>query len=63
MKPPPPMPELCGSTTVSANMTAIAASTADPPWASIASPAAVARGSALLTAPAATGGVPAAAMV
>lgn len=45
------MPELCGSTTVKASITAIAASVAEPPFAKIASPAAVARGSAALTAP------------
>ena len=49
--PPPPIPELCGSTTVSASITAIAASVALPPRARISSPAACARGSAALTAP------------
>ena len=51
-KPPPPMPELCGSTTVKASITAIAASTAFPPACSIARPASSARGSAALTSPA-----------
>src|SRR5512139_137952 len=51
MKPPPPMPELCGSTTPSASMVAIAASVALPPARSISAPAAAARGSAALTTP------------
>ena len=45
------MPELCGSTTVSASIVAIAASVALPPWRSIAAPASAARGSAALTTP------------
>src|SRR6187551_3048734 len=45
------MPELCGSTTVRASIVAIAASTALPPWRSIAAPASAARGSAALTRP------------
>ena len=45
------MPELCGSTTVSASRVASAASVALPPWRSIAAPASAARGSAALTMP------------
>src|SRR6185503_7323099 len=51
MKPPPPMPELCGSTTLRASNVAIAASAALPPRRSISTPAAAARGSAALTIP------------
>src|SRR5436190_17030093 len=51
MKPPPPMPELCGSTTFSASKVAIAASAAVPPCRNIDAPAAAARGSAALTMP------------
>lgn len=50
-KPPPPIPELCGSTTPSASIVAMAASVADPPSRSIAAPASAARGSAAETAP------------
>jgi hypothetical protein len=46
---PPPIPEDCGSTTVSATATAIAASAAVPPRRSISSPASDARTSALVT--------------
>ena len=49
MKPPPPSPELHGSTTDSANDTASAASTALPPAARMARPASVASGCALAT--------------
>src|SRR5690606_36558433 len=49
--PPPPIPELCGSTTVSASIVAIAASVALPPRRSISAPASAARGSAALTTP------------
>ena len=45
------MPELCGSTTVSASKVANAASVALPPWRSICAPASAARGSAALTMP------------
>src|SRR5690348_3457684 len=45
------MPELCGSTTLSASKVAKAASAAVPPWRSISTPAAAARGSAALTMP------------
>jgi hypothetical protein len=48
---PPPMPEFCGSTTLSASMVAIAASVALPPWRRISTPAEAARGSAALTMP------------
>src|SRR5690606_22952060 len=51
--PPPPIPELCGSTTVRASIVAIAASVALPPCRRIAAPASAARGSAALTRPAA----------
>src|SRR6476661_8597384 len=51
------MPELCGSTTVSAIKVANAASAAVPPCRSICAPASAARGSAALTMP--CGGVPA----
>ena len=43
------MPELCGSTTFSASIVAIAASAALPPSRSISTPAAAARGSAAQT--------------
>ena len=42
--PPPRMPTIIGSTTVSANKAAIAASIALPPAANISAPAAEARG-------------------
>ena len=45
------MPELCGSTTVSASIVAMAASAALPPARNISTPAAAARGSAAETAP------------
>src|SRR4051812_42628778 len=54
MKLPPPMPELCGSTTLSASIVAIAASVALPPLRRISTPAAAARGSAALTTPCAS---------
>ena len=49
MKLPPPMPELCGSTTLSTSCTAMAASTALPPIRSISRPAAAASGLAAAT--------------
>src|SRR5690606_27850636 len=49
--PPPPIPELCGSTTVSASIVAIAASAALPPRRSISATASAALGSAALTTP------------
>src|SRR6476661_239708 len=51
------MPELCGSTTLSASKVANAASAAVPPWRNMSTPAAAARGSAALTIPLATGPV------
>ena len=45
------MPELCGSTTVSATKVASAASAALPPARNISAPASAARGSAALTIP------------
>ena len=50
------MPELCGSTTLSANIIAIAASVALPPARNISIPASAARGSAAETVPAVTAG-------
>ena len=49
MNAPPPMPEDCGSTTLSTSWTAIAASTALPPRASVAMPASTAAGCAATT--------------
>ena len=49
------MPELCGSTTVSASRVANTASVALPPWRSIAAPASAARGSAAETTPGSAG--------
>lgn len=49
--PPPPMPLDCGSTTVKANIIAIAASVALPPFRRISRPASLARGSAEVTTP------------
>ena len=51
MNAPPPIPALCGSTTLSASMVAIAASVALPPLRKISAPAAAARGSAAETMP------------
>ena len=51
MKPPPPMPDDCGSTTLSANCTAAAASMALPPCASMRAPAAAAAGCDTATTP------------
>ena len=50
-KPPPKMPTIIGSTTVSVNSVATAASTALPPAASISAPAAEASGWLLTTRP------------
>ncbi len=49
--PPPKMPTIIGSTTVSVNSAAIAASTALPPAASISTPAAEASGWLVTTMP------------
>ena len=48
---PPARPELCGSTTVNANMIAMAASVELPPRRRISAPASAARGSAALIRP------------
>src|SRR5215475_4376344 len=51
MKPPPPMPELSGSTTLRANCTATAASTAFPPCSKTLAPTSAARGFETATTP------------
>ena len=60
MKPPPPMPEDCGSITFNAKATATAASIALPPWRRISAPAFAARGSLVVTTPPRTPGTPSA---
>ncbi|MEE9221844.1 MAG: hypothetical protein V3V40_00090 [Nitrosomonadaceae bacterium] len=58
MKPPPPIPEDCGSTTLSAKATAAAASTALPPSRRILAPTSAAIGSLVATTPPCTPGTP-----